>query len=340
MAVTKRALICGVSGQDGAYLAHHLLHRGYEVWGTSRDAATASFLNLERLEIRKEVQLVSLNVRDTGQAFRLFRQVRPDEVYGLAAQSSVGLSFAQPVETIESIVLGTVSLLEAIRLAALGIRVYNAGSTECFGDTGHRVADESSPFVPRSPYAVGMAASYWTVVNYRDAYKLYACTGILSNHDSPLRPARFVSRKIVRAAAEIARGISQRLTLGNLDIERDWGWAPDYVEAMWRMLQPSEPDDFVIATGCSYTLREFVEAAFRYIGRNWEDYVDIDRDLFRPADIGHSKVNPAKAHRMLGWKATRTMPGIVQCMIEEELSALRIAPPAGQQAERSGSQLL
>ena len=315
----RRALICGISGQDGAYLAELLLRREYEVWGTSRDAEMASFHNLERLGIRNRINPVSLNLRDSAQTFRLIQQLRPDEVYNLAAQSSVGLSFEQPVETIESIIPASVNLLEAIRLTGAETRVYNAGSTECFGDTCGRVADESSPFRPTSPYAVAKAATHWIVASYRQAYKLFACTGILSNHDSPLRPARFVTRKIVRAAAEISRGISRRLTLGNLHIERDWGWAPDYVEAMWLMLQRAEPEDFVVATGESYTLSEFVEVAFRCVNLDWRDHVDVDHTLLRPTDIEHSSFNPAKARQLLNWKPSRSMPEIVSAIVEAEL---------------------
>ncbi|MGA7315643.1 MAG: GDP-mannose 4,6-dehydratase [Silvibacterium sp.] len=315
----RRALIFGISGQDGAYLADVLLARDYEVWGTSRDAEMASFHNLEGLGIRSLVNLISLNLRDSAGAFRLIQQLRPGEVYNLAAQSSVALSFEQPVETIESIIPATVNLLEAIRLSGAETRVYNAGSTECFGDTCGRAADENSPFRPTSPYAVAKAATYWIVANYRQAYKLFACTGILSNHDSPLRPARFVTRKIVRAAAEISRGVSRRLTLGNLHIERDWGWAPDYVQAMWLMLQRAEPEDFVVATGESYPLSEFVEAAFRCVGLDWKEYVDVNQNLLRPTDIEHSRFSPAKAHQLLNWRPSRTMPDIVRAMIEAEL---------------------
>lgn len=322
----RRALICGISGQDGAYLAEALLRRDYDVWGTSRDAEMASFHNLDRLGIRSQIHLVSLNLRDSAQAFRLIQQLRPGEVYNLAAQSSVGLSFEQPVETIESIIPAAVNLLEAIRLTGAETRVYNAGSTECFGDTCGLAADETSPFRPTSPYAVAKAATYWIVANYRDAYKLFACTGILSNHDSPLRPARFVTRKIVRAAAEISRGVSRRLSLGNLDIERDWGWAPDYVEAMWLMLQRPEPEDFVVATGQSYSLREFVETAFRCVDLDWRDHVDVDQHLLRPTDIERSRFSPVKAHELLHWKPSRTMPEIVRAMVEAELLELNGKP--------------
>jgi GDPmannose 4,6-dehydratase len=222
----KRALICGISGQDGSYLAKLLLDRGYEVWGSSRDAELTSFANLHQLGIYDSVRLVSLNLRDTGSAIGLFRRIRPHEVFNLAGQSSVGLSFDQPVEAFESIALGTLTLLEAIRVSDPDMRLYNAGSTECFGDTGNNIANEGTQFHPRSPYAVAKASAYWAVANYREAYGMFACTGILSNHDSPLRPRRFVTRKIVHAVASLALGIKTRLSLGNLEIERDWVGRP------------------------------------------------------------------------------------------------------------------
>ena len=225
----KRALICGISGQDGSYLAKLLLERGYDVWGSSRDAEQTSFHNARRLGIHDSIRIVSLNLRDVGSTIGLLKKISPHQVFNLTGQSSVGLSFEQPVETFESIALGTFTLLEAIRILDPGIRLYNAGSTECFGDTGDGVANETTRFNPRSPYAVAKASAYWTVANYREAYEMFACTGILSNHDSPLRPVRFVTRKIVHAVASIALGKDIRLSLGSLDIERDWGWAPEYV---------------------------------------------------------------------------------------------------------------
>jgi GDPmannose 4,6-dehydratase len=305
--MAKRALICGISGQDGTYLAKLLLDRGYEVWGSSRDAELATFDNLRRLGIYESVRLVSLNLRDVGSVLGLLRRVRPDEVFSLAGQSSVGLSFEQPVETIESIALGALSLLEAIRLSDFDIRLYNAGSTECFGDTGDSVANEKSPLNPCSPYAVAKASAYWTVTNYRQAYGMYACTGILSNHDSPLRPRRFVTRKIIHAVASLALGASVRLSLGNLGVERDWGWAPEYVEAIAAMLDQPVPADYIIATGSSHTLQEFMETAFELVDKDWRAYVTIDEHLMRPTDILRNKVDPSKAASCLGWKAKNGM---------------------------------
>jgi GDPmannose 4,6-dehydratase len=319
----KRALICGISGQDGTYLAKLLLDRGYEVWGSSRDAELASFDNLRRLGIYESVRLVSLNLRDVGSVLGLLRRVRPDEIFSLAGQSSVGLSFEQPVETIESIALGALSLLEAIRLSDLDIRLYNAGSTECFGDTGDAVANEKSPLNPRSPYAVAKASAYWTVANYRQAYGMFACTGILSNHDSPLRPRRFVTRKIVHAVASLALGHDGHLSLGNLNIERDWGWAPEYVEAIAAMLNQPSPADYIISTGKSHTLLEFVETAFKLVGKDWHAYVTIDEALMRPTDILRNKVDPSKAAAGLGWRAGSGMTQVVSMMLEAEMTNFR-----------------
>ena len=231
----KKALICGVSGQDGAYLAQLLLNEGYEVWGTSRDAQISSFRNLDVLGIKEQVKLVSMSLTDFRSVLQVLTRSQPDEVYNLAGQTSVGLSFEQPVETLESIATGTLNLLEAIRLEAIrflgaSIRFYNASSSECFGDTGGQAADENTPFRPRSPYAVAKAAAFWEVANYREAYGLFACSGILFNHESPLRPERFVTQKIVASACRIAKGSNEILSLGNIEIRRDWGWgwAPEY----------------------------------------------------------------------------------------------------------------
>jgi GDPmannose 4,6-dehydratase len=242
-------------------------------------------------------------------------KVKPDELYNLAGQSSVGLSFQQPVETLESISVGTLNLLEAIRFIERPIRFYNAGSGECFGDTSESAADETTPFRPRSPYAVAKAAAFWEVANYREAYGIFACSGILFNHESPLRPERFVTRKIFAAACRIAGGSNETLHLGNIAIARDWGWAPDYVEAMWLMLQQDQPDDYVIATGQTHTLEEFTKHVFNCVGLDWHDHVTTDATLFRPADITISRGNPAKAREILGWQARHAMPEVVRMMV-------------------------
>lgn len=253
----KTALICGISGQDGAYLAQWLLQQGYLVYGTSRDAQMASFSNLKRLGIHTQIHLESMALNDFRSVLQVLSKVEPDEIYNLAGQSSVGLSFQQPMDTLESITTGTLNLLETLRFTELPAKFYSASSSECFGDTGEVAADESTPFHPRSPYAVAKAAAFWAVSNYREAYHLFACSGLLFNHESPLRPERFVTRKIVATAVRIANGSGEKLHLGNVSIRRDWGWAPEYVQAMWLMLQQEQADDFVIATGEAYSLEDF-----------------------------------------------------------------------------------
>lgn len=245
-------------------------------------------------------------------------KVQPDELYNLAGQSSVGLSFQQPVETLESISVGTLNLLEAIRFMNRPIKLYNACSGECFGDTNRFPADETTPFRPRSPYAVAKAAAFWEVANYREAYGLFACSGILFNHESPLRPERFVTRKIISTACRIAAGSIEKLRLGNISIQRDWGWAPEYVQAMWLMMQQEKQDDFVVATGESHSLEEFVETAFHYFGLDWHDHVEIDRSLFRPTDLIVSRGKPVKAQEQLGWSAKNKMKDVVRMMVEAE----------------------
>ena len=312
------ALICGVSGQDGSYLARLLLQKGYIVYGGARDAQGSVFANLHSLGVYEQVRTLSINLQDFRSVIQALAKAQPDEVYNLSGQSSVGLSFEQPVETLESIATGTLNLLEAIRFTGRAVRFYNAGSGECFGNTGGVPAHENTPFRPCSPYGVAKAAAFWEVANYRDAYNLHACTGILFNHESPLRPARFVTRKIISAACRIAAGSSEKLRLGNLDIERDWGWAPEYVEAMWQMLQQSEPSDFVIATGQSNKLSDFIEKAFSCVGLEWRDHVEIDPALFRPADLMVGRADPGRAERVLGWRAGKLMPDVVRLMMEVE----------------------
>jgi len=317
-----KALICGVSGQDGAYLAELLLSKGYQVCGASRNAQASSFHNLTKLGIQDRISLVSIALTDFRSALQALVKFQPDEIYNLAGQSSVGLSFEQPVETMESIVVGTLNLLEAIRFSGQQVKLYHAGSSECFGDIGLQAADELTPFRPRSPYAVAKAAAYWEVANYREAYNLFACTGILFNHESPLRPKHFVTRKIVSSACRIAAGSKEKLHLGNITIMRDWGWAPEYVEAMWKLLQQQQPDDFVIATGESHTLEEFVEVVFTVLGLNWHDHVVIDNELYRPTDISVSKANPEKAEKKFGWKAKFMMKDVVKMMVDAEIEVV------------------
>lgn len=313
------ALIVGISGQDGAYLARLLLEKGYRVFGGSRDAQVTSFVNLQRLGIRERVTVESISLNDFRSVLQALSTIQPDEVYNLAGQSSVGLSFQQPVETLESIAFGVLNLLEAIRFTGRDVRLYNAGSSECFGDSGGRPSDESTPFRPRSPYAVAKAAAFWEVANYREAYHLYACSGILFNHESPLRPERFVTRKIIAAACRIAAGSREKLCLGDLSVARDWGWAPEYVDAMWRMLQQEHAEDYVIATGRTYTLEEFVDCAFSILKLDWRKHVAIDLALGRPNELRISRANPTKANEQLIWKAQNTMLDVVRAMINAEI---------------------
>ena len=312
--MTKNALIIGITGQDGAYLAQHLLAKGYAVTGSSRDVMASSFSNLNTLGIREQVKLISVSINDFRSVFNAIQSCDPDEIYNLAGQTSVGLSFEQPVEAIESIAIGTLNILEVIRVLGKSVRFYNAGSSECFGDTGTTPATENTPFAPRSPYAVAKSTAKWLINSYRESYGLYACTGILFNHESPLRPERFVTQKIVVGASKIKAGLIQKIQLGNLDISRDWGWAPEYVEAMWLMMQQDRPDDFVIATGRMESLTYFVAKAFEYFDLDWQEHVEINPTFFRPNEIQHSVGNPERAINRLNWAKPTDVDGVIQRM--------------------------
>lgn len=315
----KNALICGITGQDGSYLAQFLLDKGYHVWGTSRDAQGSSLTNLKTLNIVDRVTLLSMVPEDFRSVFVAIERSRPNEIYYLAGQSSVGLSFDQPAETIQSAVIGTLNVLEACRMQDRSIRLYHAGSSESFGDTRGEPANEETPFSPRSPYAVAKASSFWLVNNYREAYGLFACTGMLFNHESSLRPTRFVTQKIVQTAKRIGSGSPEKLILGRLDISRDWGWAPEYVDAMWRMLQLPAPEDFVIATGRTNPLQQFVELAFESVGLQWRNHVIQSEEYMRPTDLLISLANPQKAMEKLGWCATVTLPELIRRMMNGQL---------------------
>jgi GDPmannose 4,6-dehydratase len=319
----KRALICGINGQDGAYLSKLLLKKGYKVFGTSRDAQASSFQNLKALGISSHVETLSMAPADFRSVIDVVSQSDPHEIYYLAGQSSVSLSFDQPTETLVSVALGTLNILEALRLVKKTARFYHASSSECFGDVGEQAADESFSFKPRSPYGIAKTAAHSLAVNYRERHGLFASNGILFNHESPLRPARFVTRKIVDAAHAIRAGSKERLRLGRLDVFRDWGWAPEYVEAMWLMLQAADPDDYVIATGHSHSLEEFTAVAFDRVGLDWRAHVDSDPSLFRTTDIVSSRGNPAKAAGKLGWQARYTMTDVVRLMMEQRPTHLR-----------------
>ncbi len=318
----KTALIFGISGQDGAYLARLLLDKNYVVHGTSRDAESSMFSSLAAVGAGGKVTLHSAALTDFRSVLQTISKVEPEEIYNLSGQSSVGLSFQQPVETLESIATATLNILEALRFLGARTRFYNAGSSECFGNTDDVPADEATPFHPRSPYAVAKATAFWEVANYRESYGLHACSGILFNHESPLRPIRFVTRKIAAAAARIGRNGGGELVLGDLSVRRDWGWAPEYVEAMWAMLQLPEPEDFVIATGEVNSLQDFVATAFATQGLQWRDHVRIDPTLFRPSEIRCGFGNAAMARNKLDWAARTRMREVAERMTVAERARL------------------
>ena len=316
----KKAIIFGVSGQDGAYLSKLLLEKGYSVVGTSRDAQKTPLHNLLALNIKDDIVLESASLNDFRSVLQVIANNNPDEIYNLAGQSSVGLSFAMPVETFESISIANLNLLEVIRFLDKPVRYYNAGSSECFGNTFGEPVDETMPFRPRSPYAVAKSAAHWQVANYREAYDIFACNGILFNHESILRPNRFVTRKIINTVCRIASGSNEKLFLGNIEIKRDWGWAPEYVDAMWRMLQQETPEDFIVATGETNSLENFVVVAFSHFGLDWREHTRNNKELLRPTDIEYIAANPKKAEEKLQWKAQYKMKDVVRMMIEAELA--------------------
>lgn len=312
----KRALVCGVTGQDGALLANLLLQKGYEVWGSSRLQDGVELSNLRILDIARDIQLVSMLPEELESVRGVLYSCRPDEIYYLAGQSSVGRSFDIPAATFRGISLGTLNMLEAVRSYDGPVRLFNAGSGECFGDTGDVPADETTRLNPTSPYAVAKVSAYWLARNYRENFGLYVSTGLLFNHESPLRPERFVTQKIIRAAGRISQGSQETLSLGRLDIWRDWGWASEYVEAMWLALQASEAEDYVIATGQTCALRDFVAESFAFHGLDWREHVKESPELYRPSDIVYSRADPGKAAIQLGWKARSHMADVVRMMSE------------------------
>lgn len=316
----KTALIAGVTGQDGAYLSRHLLQLGYRVVGTSRDAQSCDTRRLGRLGIANDIELVSLAPNDFRSVLKVLASIEPNEVYNLAGQTSVGLSFEQPVECMESIASATLNFLEVLRYLSLPARLFSAGSTECFGDTGGEPACESTAFKPRSPYGVAKCTAFWQVANYRDAYGLFCCTGILGNHESPLRPKRFVTQKIIQGVKAIKLGQIRELRLGNLDIWRDWGWAPEYVAAMHLMLQAEKPQDYLIASGITTSLLEFVQLAFAHAELDYRTHLVSDSSFMRPSDLRYSAMNPSKISEELGWKSRASPADIVQKMMDDKLS--------------------
>jgi GDPmannose 4,6-dehydratase len=315
--MSRRALITGITGQDGAYLAEFLLGKEYEVHGMVRRASTEGFERMDHL--RSRLHLHQADLLDQLSIVTLLGKVRPHEVYNLAAQSFVPTSFSQPLLTAEFTGLGVTRVLEAIRLVDPAIRFYQASSSEMFGRVRSEPQNESTPFWPRSPYGVAKAYGHWITVNYRESYEMFACAGILFNHESPLRGKEFVTRKVTDAVARIKLGVQEKLMLGNLDAQRDWGFAGDYVEAMWMMLNQDEPEDFVIATGIKHSVRELVELAFRHVGLDWKKYVEVDPALLRPADVNTLCGDASKARTKLGWAPKMNFAELVALMVDADL---------------------
>ncbi|MDY6462186.1 GDP-mannose 4,6-dehydratase [Acinetobacter faecalis] len=311
--MNNRALIFGISGQDGSYLAKLLISKGYKVYGTSRKE---KFSNLELLGIANSVNVMNVDIESYEQVNSIILAVNPSEIYYLASQSSVGLSFDIPSETIKSCILGLLNVLEVCRKNQLVTKIYNAGSSECFGDNNGKPITENSIFLPKSPYAIGKASSHWLIQTYRESYSIFACTGFLFNHESRLRPDRFVTKKIISTVKRIAEGSDEMLKLGQMNIYRDWGFAPEYVDAMWRILQQDEADDFVIATGKSSSLQDFVVTAFEAFDLDWSKHVTQSQEFFRPNELLYSVGDPSKAEKKLNWKAEKTMTDVVRCMID------------------------
>jgi GDPmannose 4,6-dehydratase len=321
----KTALITGITGQDGAYLAELLLSKGYTVVGAERRASTRNRARLDELGITEEVLFTDFDLADQGNMVRALEKHAPDEVYNLAAQSFVALSFEQPVMTGDITGVGVARLLEAIRTVNPEIRFYQASTSEMFGKVQAVPQNETTPFYPRSPYGVAKLYGHWMTVNYRESYGMYACSGILFNHESPLRGVEFVTRKITLAVARIKHGLQRELRLGNLDAKRDWGYAKEYVEGMYNMLQQEAPEDFVLATGETHTVEEFVEAAFSAVGLEWRDFVVIDPAFVRPAEVDLLLGDPSKAKAKLGWAPKTSFRELVALMVEADLE--RVARP-------------
>lgn len=318
----KRALITGITGQDGSYLAELLISKGYEVWGIVRRSSSQIRTRIDHL--RDKTHLVYGDMTDGNALACIVQNVKPDEIYNLAAQSHVRISFEQPVYTVNTITMGTLQLLEAIRTSDKSIKLYQASSSEMFGNAAEVPQNESTPFQPCSPYACAKLSAYWMTVNYRNAYDIFACNGILFNHESPRRAESFVTKKITQAAVRIKLGWQENLILGNLDAQRDWGFAGDYVEAMWLMLQQETPDDYVIATGETHSVREFLDEAFGYLGMDWKEYVGIDGYYFRPTEVNMLLGDMSKAKRVLNWEPKVTFKELIHMMIDADLHELGV----------------
>ena len=317
----KRALITGITGQDGSYLAEFLLQQGYDVIGMVRRTSTVNFDRIKH--IQDEIEIVQGDLLDQSSLMEILIEHEPQEVYNLAAQSFVPTSWKQPVLTGEFTALGVTRILEAIRAVDPAIRFYQASSSEMFGKVQEVPQTETTPFYPRSPYGVAKVYGHWITVNYRESYNLFACSGILFNHESPRRGLEFVTRKITHGVAKIKLGLAKELHLGNLDSKRDWGYAGDYVRAMWLMLKQDHPDDYVVAMGETHSVREFCEVAFDHVGLKWDRYVVQDPAFMRPAEVDHLIGNPAKAGHVLGWEPTVSFPELVRMMVEADLESLK-----------------
>ncbi|NMC18978.1 MAG: GDP-mannose 4,6-dehydratase [Thermogutta sp.] len=318
--MSKRALITGITGQDGSYLAEFLLEQGYEVHGMVRRSSTEGFDRIRH--IRSRVMLHQADLLDQLSIVRLLDAIRPHELYNLAAMSFVPTSWEQPLLTGEFTALGVTRVLEAIRQVDPGIRFYQASSSEMFGDVREEPQDENTRFWPRSPYGVAKVYGHWITVNYRESFGIFGCSGILFNHESPRRGKEFVTRKVTDAAARIKLGLQDKLHLGNLDAMRDWGFAGDYVRAMWMMLQQDKPDDYVIATGEKHSVRELVETAFSYVGLDWRKHVEIDPKLIRPAEVCTLRGDASKARRILGWQPQVSFTALVRMMVDSDLETV------------------
>src|SRR6266404_4255137 len=327
----KRALITGITGQDGSYLAEFLLEKGYQVYGLVRRSSTINFERIAHLQ--ENIELIPGDLLDQSSLIAALRTVEPDEVYNLAAQSFVPTSWTQPVLTGEFTALGVTRMLEAIRVVNPGIRFYQASSSEMFGMVKESPQNEATPFYPRSPYGVAKLYGHWITVNARESYGLFACSGILFNHESPRRGIEFVTRKVSYSVARIKLGLQQKLRMGSLDVERDWGFAPDYVRAMWLMLQQQAPEDYVVATGVAHSVKHLLEVAFAKVGLDYRDHVVIDPELLRPAEVYHLLGDYTKARQKLGWEPSTTFEQLIGMMVESDLDLVsrttsRVIPSA------------
>ena len=335
---SKRALITGITGQDGSYLSELLLEKGYEVHGIIRRSSTFNTDRIDHLYIdshRPEARLFLHygDLTDGTTLRRILEEVQPIEIYNLGAQSHVRVSFDSPEYTVDTVGMGTLRLLEAIRdyqrRTGIRVRFYQAGSSEMYGRVQEVPQKETTPFYPRSPYACAKVYAYWQTLNYREAYNMFACNGILFNHESPRRGETFVTRKITRAIARIIAGKQKKIYMGNLDAKRDWGYAKDYVEAMWLMLQQEQPDDYVVATGETHSVKEFLDVAFKYVNLDWQDYVEFDKRYLRPTEVDLLIGDPAKAQQKLNWKPSVTFEELVHIMVDSDLAALGLCSPNG-----------